>query len=171
MSNKIISIDPSIVKSGWCVFSQDWEPIEWGIIRTKKDKNLSSDQSVYCRMNQLFEAMTEIKRRHPGITTVIIEDQFLLKNVKTLKTMVMAKSGLLMAFSKEALNIVTIEPKKWQCEILGEYDCDVKVISIESAKGYLDEYDVQIEGIILPEDTADAINIGRYWKSRRTTQI
>jgi len=166
---KTISIDPSIVKTGWCVFDKNWKPIEWGMIRTKKKKELTSDQSVYCRMKQLSKAVDEIYARHPEIDNVIIEDQFLLKNVKTLKTMVLAKGGLLLPFSGKPEIIMTIEPKKWQSAILGEYDCDVKVISVESAKGYLDEFDIPIAGIILPEDAADAINIGRYWKTITTT--
>ena len=162
---KVLAIDPSIVKSGWCVFKPCGTPLEWGVIRTKKPSDLSSDQSVYLRMKQLNDAMDKIYSKHSEIKHIIIEDQFLLHNVKTLKTMVLAKAGLLMPFTDKPENILTIEPKKWQSVILGEYDGEVKEISVESAKGYLDEYGISIEGIILPEDTADAINIGRYWLS------
>jgi Holliday junction resolvasome RuvABC endonuclease subunit len=151
-----LAIDPSIVKTGWCIFI-DGKYKYSGMIKTKRDKNLTKAQNLNNRMKFLYDNIIKIIPGDMVVNQVVIEDQFLKVNVDAMKTLICARAALSINFINNNIPVYYITPSEWQCSIFGKKSKETKVDSIK----YAAEFKTGIT-----DDEADAINICNYFTKK-----
>jgi len=160
----LLSIDPSLASTGVSLFDlNNGKLLAFTTIRTKKTSTYTEDQDLYGRLAELHDKLIRFLGNHlADVVSVVVEDQFMQKNVSTLKKLAMVRALLVSPFIIRGVPIVTIPPRSWQMRIFGkESSGDSKSMSIDSVKEYALDADIELPNR-LGSDAADAINIGRY---------
>jgi len=162
MSIKLLSIDPSINATGWAVWEcmgEDYNMKRCGVIKTKNDKKLHTEINQQNKMKQLFieiQALCE----HEGINTVVIETQYVSRNVKAALVLTRARTAIeLGCLLEQSPDIYYVNPTEWQSKMipLAKKREETKVASIRLAQ------DLHKGKNINNSDVADAILMGEWF--------
>lgn len=145
----ILALDVSTTSTGYALYVGD-KLTKYGFIKpTGKD--------WLVRVRKMANKVTELDEEY-SIDTVVIEDTFFLKNIKTVKKLCLAQGILLGQLPKA--NLIQVFPNTWKKHfVLGKGKAtrdEQKQTSISVAETlFLIEYGIN-------DDEADAILMGRY---------
>lgn len=145
----ILALDVSTTSTGYALYVGD-KLTKFGFIKpTGKD--------WLVRVRKMADKVTELDEEY-SIDTVVIEDTFFLKNIKTVKKLCLAQGILLGQLPKA--NLIQVFPNTWKKHFgLGKGKAtrdEQKQTSISVAETlFLIEYGIN-------DDEADAILMGRY---------
>ena len=145
----ILALDVSTTSTGYAIYVGD-KLTQYGFFKPKENEWLS-------RVRKMTEELQELKSNY-NITTVVIEDTFFLRNIKTVKKLCLAQ-GILLGQLPEA-NLIQVFPNTWKKHFgLGKGKAtrdEQKQTSISVAETmFLIEHGIN-------DDEADAILMGRY---------
>lgn len=145
----ILALDVSTTSTGYAIYVND-KLVRYGFFKPKEKDWLS-------RVRKMSEELQTLKSEF-NITTVVIEDTFFLKNIKTVKKLCLAQ-GILLGQLPEA-NLIQVFPNTWKKHFgLGKgkatrYEQKQTSISVAETM-FLIEHGIN-------DDEADAILMGRY---------
>ena len=145
----ILALDVSTTSTGYALYVGD-KLTKFGFIKpTGKD--------WLVRVRKMADKVAELDKDY-SIDTVVIEDTFFLKNIKTVKKLCLAQGILLGQLPKA--NLIQVFPNTWKKHFgLGKGKAtrdEQKQTSISVAETlFLIEYGIN-------DDEADAILMGRY---------
>lgn len=145
----ILALDVSTTSTGYALYVGD-KLTKYGFI-----KPTGNDWLV--RVRKMADKVAELDKEY-SIDTVVIEDTFFLKNIKTVKKLCLAQGILLGQLPKA--NLIQVFPNTWKKHFgLGKGKAtrdEQKQTSISVAETmFLIEYGIN-------DDEADAILMGRY---------
>lgn len=147
----ILALDVSTTSTGYAIYVGD-KLTQYGFFKPKEKDWLS-------RVRKMSEELQELKSNY-NITTVVIEDTFFLRNIKTVKKLCLAQ-GILLGQLPEA-NLIQVFPNTWKKHFgLGKGKAtrsEQKQTSISVAET------IFLISNKLNDDEADAILMGRYVK-------
>lgn len=145
----ILALDVSTTSTGYALYEGD-KLIHFGYIKPK-------DKDWLTRVRKMAEEVANINSEKP-INTVVIEDTFFLKNIKTVKKLCLAQ-GILLCKLPDA-ELVQVFPNTWKKHFgLGKGKAtrtEQKQTSISVAETLF------LINTRLNDDEADAILMGRY---------
>lgn len=145
----ILALDVSTTSTGYALYEGD-KLIHFGYIKPK-------DKDWLTRVRKMAEEVANINSEKP-INTVVIEDTFFLKNIKTVKKLCLAQ-GILLGKLPDA-ELVQVFPNTWKKHFgLGKGKAtrtEQKQTSISVAETLF------LINTRLNDDEADAILMGRY---------
>lgn len=145
----ILALDVSTTSTGYALYEGD-KLIHFGYIKPK-------DKDWLTRVRKMAEEVANINSEKP-INTVVIEDTFFLKNIKTVKKLCLAQ-GILLGELPDA-ELVQVFPNTWKKHFgLGKGKAtrtEQKQTSISVAETLF------LLNTRLNDDEADAILMGRY---------
>lgn len=145
----ILALDVSTTSTGYALYEGD-KLIHFGYIKPK-------DKDWLTRVRKMAEEVANINSEKP-INTVVIEDTFFLKNIKTVKKLCLAQ-GILLGKLPDA-ELVQVFPNTWKKHFgLGKGKAtrtEQKQTSISVAETLF------LLNTRLNDDEADAILMGRY---------
>lgn len=145
----ILALDVSTTSTGYAIYVDD-KLARYGFFKPKEKDWLS-------RVRKMSEELQTLKSEF-NITTVVIEDTFFLKNIKTVKKLCLAQ-GILLGQLHEA-NLIQVFPNTWKKHFgLGKGKAtrdEQKQTSISVAETMF------LISNRLNDDEADAILMGRY---------
>lgn len=145
----ILALDVSTTSTGYALYEGD-KLIHFGYIKPK-------DKDWLTRVRKMAEEVANINSEKP-INTVVIEDTFFLKNIKTVKKLCLAQ-GILLGELPDA-ELVQVFPNTWKKHFcLGKGKAtrtEQKQTSISVAETLF------LINTRLNDDEADAILMGRY---------
>lgn len=145
----ILALDVSTTSTGYAIYVGD-KLVRYGFFKPK-------DKDWLSRVRKMSEELQELKSNY-NITTVVIEDTFFLKNIKTVKKLCLAQ-GILLGQLPEA-NLIQVFPNTWKKHFgLGKGKAtrdEQKQTSISVAETMF------LISNRLNDDEADAILMGRY---------
>lgn len=145
----VLALDVSTTSTGYAVYVGD-KLTQYGFIKP-------TDKDWLTRVRKMADKLSELKQDF-DITTVVIEDTFFLKNIKTVKKLCLAQ-GILLGQLPEA-ELIQVFPNTWKKHFgLGKGKAtrsEQKQTSISVAE-ILFLLDSSIN-----DDEADAILMGRY---------
>jgi crossover junction endodeoxyribonuclease RuvC len=112
----VLGFDPGTAVTGFGVVRDDGRGghalVECGVVRTRADAPFPA------RLDQLFEAATELLDRHrPAL--VAVEQVFLGKNVKSMVTLSHARAALLLAAQRSGASIAEYSPSDVKKAVTG----------------------------------------------------
>jgi Holliday junction resolvasome RuvABC endonuclease subunit len=145
----ILALDVSTTSTGYALYVGN-KLTKYGFIKpTGKD--------WLVRVRKMADKVTELDEEY-SIDTVVIEDTFFLKNIKTVKKLCLAQ-GILLGQLPDA-ELIQVFPNTWKKHFgLGKGKAtrdEQKQTSISVAETLF------LTGIKLNDDEADAILMGRY---------
>lgn len=145
----ILALDVSTTSTGYALYEGD-KLIHFGYIKPK-------DKDWLTRVRKMAEEVANINSEKP-INTVVIEDTFFLKNIKTVKKLCLAQ-GILLGKLPDA-ELLQVFPNTWKKHFgLGKGKAtrtEQKQTSISVAETLF------LLNTRLNDDEADAILMGRY---------
>lgn len=145
----ILALDVSTTSTGYALYEGD-KLINFGYIKPK-------DKDWLTRVRKMAKEVASINSEKP-INTVVIEDTFFLKNIKTVKKLCLAQ-GILLGKLPDA-ELVQVFPNTWKKHFgLGKGKAtrtEQKQTSISVAETLF------LLNTRLNDDEADAILMGRY---------
>lgn len=145
----ILGIDPGTASVGWGLIEKtgrECRLIDYGCIRTKPDKKLSS------RLLEIFDSLGDIiKKNRPD--TVAVEQLFFFKNTKTAMAVGQARGVILLAAEMEKKEFYEYTPLQVKQAVTGYGRAEKKQI-----QNLVKELLVMKE-IPKPDDAADALAV------------
>ena len=152
----LLVVDPSIVKSGWCIRDGD-KYIASGVMKTKRDTKLSDGENLNNRLRYLAEETNKLIKEY-NVDVMLTEEQFLKRNVKAMKTLVAARVAVCMPAIVKGLRVDYVEPSVWQSYCFGNKKVpDTKIASKEYAARHKDN---------ITDDEADAICMSDWFLAK-----
>lgn len=161
MSIKLLSIDPSINATGWAVWEcmgEEYKLKKCGVIKTKNDKKLHTEINQQNKIKQLFVEIQAMCEYH-GINTVVIETQYVSRNVKAALVLTRARTAIELGCLMENAELYYVNPTEWQSKLipLAKKREETKIASIRLAQ------DLHKGKNINNSDVADAILMGEWF--------
>lgn len=145
----ILALDVSTTSSGYALYVGD-KLTKYGFIKP-------TDKDWLVRVRKMADKVAELDKEY-SIDTVVIEDTFFLKNIKTVKKLCLAQGILLGQLPKA--NLIQVFPNTWKKHFgLGKGKAtrdEQKQTSISVAETMF------LIGHGINDDEADAILMGRY---------
>lgn len=145
----ILALDVSTTSTGYAVYVDD-KLVRYGFIKPK-------EKDWVDRVRKMSDEVVLLSQEF-NITTVVIEDTFFLKNIKTVKKLCLAQGMLLGQLPKA--NLIQVFPNTWKKHFgLGKGKAtrdEQKQTSISVAETLF------LISNRLNDDEADAILMGRY---------
>lgn len=145
----ILALDVSTTCTGYALYVGD-KLIKYGYIKP-------TDKDWLVRVRKMTDKVAELDKEY-SIDTVVIEDTFFLKNIKTVKKLCLAQGILLGQLPKA--NLIQVFPNTWKKHFgLGKGKAtrdEQKQTSISVAETMF------LIGHGINDDEADAILMGRY---------
>lgn len=150
MNNKrVLGIDVGTAIVGWAVMEKSnigYKVINYGDIRT------SSKLEMATRLLQIFESL-EILIKEYKPTDIAIEKLFFFKNEKTLITVAEARGVIMLAGSKNGLNVFGYTPLQVKMAVTGYGRAEKKQVQLMVQKL------LKLKEMPKCDDTADALAI------------
>lgn len=145
----ILALDVSTTSTGYAIYVGN-KLTKYGYVKT-------TGKDWLVRVRKMADKVTELDKEY-SIDTVVIEDTFFLKNIKTVKKLCLAQ-GILLGQLPNA-ELIQVFPNTWKKHFgLGKGKAtrdEQKQTSISVAETLF------LTGIKLNDDEADAILMGRY---------
>lgn len=144
---KILSIDPGLERTGYAVFNEKKELVEYDCIITSR-KLLHED-----RISDIYNKLNIIIQKHkPDL--MVIERIFFTNNQKTVVSVAQAQGVLLLLASENKIKVEFLSPTTVKSNVCGSGTADKKSVC-KMVKLLLNMQDMP-----KLDDTTDAIAIG-----------
>lgn len=114
----ILGIDPASYDTGWAVIDNE---LHYNLI------HIPHSRPIECRLLLLYNGLQKvIEDYHPEV--VVLEDQFLAKNVKTLKTLSWVRGVVMLLATQHGLPLVILTPTEIKQAATGKGNADKDMI-------------------------------------------
>lgn len=112
----ILSLDMATKKTGWALFSEDGNLLNYGVIRTTKEETKE-------RMKEIYEEIFKRILENPEIKVVVFEDVPLNNhnNLKTGKDLSILQGVILSLCFENDLSYILYNPSAWR-SVVGLYN-------------------------------------------------
>jgi len=162
----LLSIDPSIVKTGWAVWQVDGlskKLIAYGLYTPKYDRKIDKELCRQRRLIELSKFISDTVRQY-NITEMTIESQYLGRSVKSMKLLVQARTAMEITALRLDVKVTELHVKQWQSATFGNTK-NTKESSLNYANSYL-----RANNIIETDrdDISDAICMGLYYIEQKS---
>lgn len=156
-----MGVDPSTVSTGWAVFSQEGDLVDYGVIRP------SDKLPIHERLGIQFATLEEIVSKWK-ITRMLCEDQFGgfggKQNLDTLKKLSQTRGMVMVVAAKNNIEFNIATPTQWRKIYLGAGNATKR----DCVKRVNEQYSLSLK--MVQNDIAEAIGIGAACVIQHTTQ-
>ena len=110
MESYYLGVDPSTKSTGYGVFNQLGELVDYGVITPKKGRpNLRPEEEMYIQYLALKELIEKYMPKQ-----VVCEDQFMKTNVDTLKKLSRVTGNVLLISAQHGIPVELVYPSSWR---------------------------------------------------------
>lgn len=149
MRKLILGVDSSTKSTGWTLMTTDGELVEYGLIKTDKD---ATEIEKIMEHKHYFE---KLFKEH-SISHTICEDQYMGRNVKTLKQLVRVSTIAALITTENNATFDLVYPTSWKKLVNGSG----KAKKADTIKYVNETYGTSFK--LKDNDIADSISIAEY---------
>lgn len=142
-----MGVDPSTVSTGWAVFNQNGELVDYGVIRT------DDELPMHKRLLFQYDALKVVIGSW-NITHMLCEDQFSRNNIDTLKKLSQTRGMVMLVAAENTIEFDLATPSQWRKIYLGKGNATKR----DCVKQVNEQYGLSLK--MAQNDIAEAIGIG-----------